>query len=397
MVDKEPKILIPSLHCLFSFDNKLGGSVHGSLNVCKYLSRAGQPVEVAGTYANSDDTAYLSENYPEVLCHRLKRSFPRRYCNSAELVSWMRAHIHRFRLVELHGIFVLSTFRAAVLCKKKGMPYLVCPHNSLDPFDLKKHAALKRVLGPIFVQWLLKNSAGVVSVTELEDKRLVTFGASPQRFIVPYPVPEPANEGNGAAFRTRHKIPADAMVVLFMSRVDYKKGLDWLIPALARVKRDFPKLWFVLAGAGVPDFVAQVHSWIKQYGIRPFTTEVGFVTGQEKLDALAEADIFALPSLNESFGIVVGEAMYAGLPLRISSEVYIYEDIAKAKAGLICSPDVDSVTQHLRTMLDGSVDLQAMGEQGRELVRSRYRPAMATDILLKAYERVLKQPKSAEL
>jgi glycosyltransferase involved in cell wall biosynthesis len=181
-----------------------------------------------------------------------------------------------------------------------------------------------------------------------------------------------------------------------MSRVDYKKGLDFLIPALARLKPEFPKLWFVLAGTGTPEFFGKVRSWIEQHGIRAFTTEVGFVSGQEKLDALAAANIFALPSLNENFGIVIIEAMYAGLPLLISSEVYIAQDIANAKAGIICSPDVDSVTRHLRTMLDGSVDLRAMVEQGRQLVRTRYQPEVATETLVKMYEELTAQRESTK-
>jgi len=384
-----PEAVIPSLHCVCSFDNKLGGSVHAALNVCKYLARAGQPVEVVATYANSDDVAYLSKNYPEVVCRKLKRSFPERYCNSSELVQWMRTNIHRFRLVELHGIFVLSTFRAAQVCKASGVPYTVRPHGSLDPFDLRKHALLKRAIGPTLVRWLLDHSAGVICTSELEAERLITYGASPCRFVMPLPVPVPEIRGDREAFRKQHNIPPNAQVVLFMSRVDYKKGLDFLIPALARLKLEFPNLWFVLAGTGDSDFVTRVHSWIDQYGIRAFTAEVGFVSGPEKLDAFAAADIFALPSLNENFGIVIIEAMYAALPLLISSEVYISQDIANANAGIICSPDVDSVTQNLRTMLDGSVDLHAMVEQGSELVRTHYQPAMATETLVKAYEAIL--------
>jgi glycosyltransferase involved in cell wall biosynthesis len=262
----------------------------------------------------------------------------------------------------------------------------------LDPFDLKKHALLKRIMGPIFVRWLLKNSAGVVCASDLEAKHLVTYGAFPRRFVVPLPVPLPETEGKREAFRNRHKIPGDAQVLLFMSRVVPNKGLDFLIPALARLKAEFPKLWFVLAGTGASDFVAQVHSWIDETGIRPFTTEVGFVSGQEKLDALAAANIFTLPSEKDSFGIVIIEAMYAGLPLLISNEVYISQDIANAKAGIICSPDVDSVTRHLRTMLDGSVDLRAMVEQGRLLVQTRYQPEVVTETMVKIYEAITMQP-----
>lgn len=374
-----------SLHCLFSYDNKLGGSVHAALNVCKYLARADQPVEVVASYQPGDDIGYLQTDYAEVPCHQVQRSFPRRYCNSRELSHWLGRNLHRFDVVELHGIFVMTTLRAARSCIKLGLPYYVHPHGSLDPFDLQKHRWLKRIVGPLYVRWLLHNAAGVVCTSQLESDRLVTYGAKPRRLVMPLPVPLSDKVGNGAAFRQRHGIPGDAQVVLFMSRIDYKKGLDFLIPALARLKPELPRLWFVLAGTGSENFVQRVHGWISDHGLRSFTSEVGFVGGQEKMDALAAADIFALPSRNENFGIVNIEAMHAGVPLLISDEVYISREIAEAGAGMICRPSIESVTDILRQMLHGAVDLKAMGQRGRALVQRSYRPEAATATLIKLY------------
>ena len=380
---------IPSLHCLFSYDNKLGGSVHAALNVCKYLARGSQPVEVVAPYAENDETGYLAEVYPELVCHQVARSFPARFCNSVELGDWLEQNLHRFRMVELHGIWVLATWQAARVCQRRGIPYMVRPHGSLDPFDLQKRSLLKRMLGPLYVRWLLAHAAGVVCTADLEAERLVTYGANPRKHVMPLPVPLSATQGDGTRFRGQHAIPPDARVVLFLSRVDYKKGLDFLIPALARLKREFPRLWFVLAGTGTQEFTARVHGWLEKHGVRPFTSAVGFVSGQDKLDALAAADLFALPSLNENFGIVNIEAMHAGLPLLISDEVYICREIEEAKAGLICRPGIDSVTEKLRSMLNGSVDLRAMGARGRALVQRRYRPEAATDALVQLYRKTL--------
>lgn len=384
--------LVSSLHCLFSYHNKLGGSVHAALNVCKYLAKAGQPVEAVGSFYPDDDIDYLKTHYAEVQCHQVARSFPRRYCNSSELVHWLDRNIGRFDLVELHGIFVFTTLRAARFCRKRGIPYLVHPHGSLDPFDLQKHALLKRMIGPIYVRWLLNNSAGVVCTAQLEAERLVTYGASPRRLIVPLPVPLYEKTGDGLAFRKRHSIPADAQVILFMSRLDYKKGLDFLIPAIARLRHEMPKLWFVIAGTGARDFLESVRRWISLNGLRSCTSEVGFLTGDAKQDALAAADIFALPSRNENFGIVNIEAMHAGVPLLVSDEVYICREIESAGAGVVCKPNVASVTEKLRQMLNGDADLQAMGQNGRALVQRRYRPEMATEMLIQMYAQTINRP-----
>jgi glycosyltransferase involved in cell wall biosynthesis len=380
---------VASLHCLFSYDNKLGGSVHAALNVCKYLAEGGQPVEVVAPYAEGDDIAYLGTSYPQLTCHRVARSFPKRYANSRELGIWLEANLPRFQVVEIHGVWVLATLQAARACLRRGVPYFIRPHGSLDPFDLQKHALLKQALGPVYVQWLLDHAAGIICTAQLEADRLVTYGAKPRRHALPLPVPLAAAAGDGAGFRARHGIPADAQVVLFLSRVDYKKGLDFLVPALGRLKREFPRLWFVLAGAGTPEFTRRVHAWLDAADVRGFTREVGFVSGQEKQDAFAAADLFALPSLNENFGIVNIEAMHAGLPLLISDQVYINREIAAADAGVICQPEVNSVTTHLRAMLSGQVELRAMGERGRALVQECYRPEAATKALIDLYARTV--------
>jgi glycosyltransferase involved in cell wall biosynthesis len=380
---------VASLHCLATFDNKVGGSVHAALTTCKYLARAGHRAEAIAPFSQGDDLAYLPQSYPEVTCHTVERSFPSRYSNSRELGEWLEKNLDRFDLVEIHGIWVLSTWHVARACQRRRKPYIVRPHGSLDPFDLKKHAWQKRLLGPLAVSRLLQRSALVMCTAELERQRLVTYGSNPRSKAMPLPVILPGEKGNGGVFRRKHKIPADAQVVLFLSRIDYKKGLDFLIPALAMLKRAFPKLWFVLAGAGDPAYVTCVRHWLEETSVRSFATEVGFVTGQDKLDAYAAADIFALPSLNENFGIVLIEAMNAGLPVLISDEVYIHKEVAEAGAGVICQPALASVAAALRPMLDGSVDLRAMGARGRAAVQERYLPEKATESLVAAYRALI--------
>lgn len=376
---------IPTLHCLFSYDNKLGGSVHAALNICKYLAEAGVPVEVIAPFSEADDVGYLATDYPVLTCHRVARSFPKRFANSSELGSWLEANLHRFRVVEIHGVWVLATWQAARACLKQGIPYFIRPHGSLEPVDLQKHSLLKQLLGPIYVQWLLRHAAGVICTAELEVERLITYGAKPHCHALPLPVPLSDQPGNGRLFRMMNRIPIDAQVVLFLSRLDGVKGLDMLIPVLRKLKDEFPKLWFVLAGTGTSEYLNRVRSWLVKYRIQSFTSEVGFIFGQDKLDAFAAADLFVLPSRKENFGLVNIEAMHAGLPLLISDGVFIHREIAEAGAAVICQPCLESITEKLRSILSGSIDLRAMGERGRALVQQRYRPETATKELIKLY------------
>jgi glycosyltransferase involved in cell wall biosynthesis len=379
-----------SLHCLFSYDNRLGGAVHAALNVCKFLAQAGWPVEAVASHAATDDLAYLKEGYPEFPAHRLPRSFPQRYFNAATLDRWLERNLSRFDVADLHGVFVQTTLRSARVCRRLGKPYFVRSHGALDPFDLQKHARLKRWLGPILLRPLLAGAAGVICTTQLEAERLVTFGARPRRCVVPLPVPfaAPSSEA-GAAFRLQHGIPKDAIVVLFMSRIDYKKGLEFLVPALAAAKRSEPQLWFVLAGTGDPAFTARVRGRIRQHGIESWTTETGFISGAMKQAAFSAANLFALPSLNENFGIVLVEAMSAGLPLLISDQVYIQKEILAAEAGRLCTTSVGSCAQTLLEMLSQPEQLQEMGRRARTVATDRFSVRAATHGLVSIYREAL--------
>lgn len=386
---------IASLHYLFSFDNRLGGAIHAALNVCKYLAISGAPTEALAPYFAGEDHSQLKDLYSDFRCHRVAGCPPKQLWNSREVTGWIAQNSHRFSIVELHGIWSLATTKVARACVASGIPYLVRPHGSLDPFDLQKKVWLKRLLGPLLIKKMLQQSAGVVCTAALEAERLVTYGASTAKYVMPLPVPLIETAGNRDNFRRKHGIPLDAQVVLFLSRIDYKKGLNFLIPALGKLKTDFPNLWFVLAGTGTDEYVSKVDTWIADNGIRSWTSQVGFVFGQDKQDAFAASDLFALPSLNENFGIVNIEAMHAGLPLVISDQVYIHREIEEASAGMICQPSTSSVIAVMRRALKEPDFLQRMGQAGANLVQERYRPDAATQTLKRLYETIVSKDQAS--
>jgi glycosyltransferase involved in cell wall biosynthesis len=363
-----------------------------ALGIARGLQHSGALVELAGTRTSADRLEYLERDFAALPRYLAARSFPVRFGNSTALVDWLQQNVKRFQIVDIHGMWAFPGWHAARVCASLGVPYVIHPHGALDPFDLRKKALLKRVLGPLWIAPMLARARAILLTAPLEAERLVTYGATVRRSIVPLPVVLPSKLGDRAAFRQRHQIPADALVVVFLSRVDYKKGLDFLIPALGRLKADFPKLWFVLAGSGTPEFVDRVRGWLAEHRVANFTREIGFASGSDKWDALAGADVFALPSLNENFGIVNIEAMHAGLPVLISDEVYLHPQITAAGAGLVCTPDRHSVEAVLRQLLDGSVDRLTLGRAGQTLVQKRYQVTAATDELLAIYRDVSGTP-----
>jgi glycosyltransferase involved in cell wall biosynthesis len=391
---------IHSLHIVFGLDNNLGGVPHTAVSVARYLTEAGHPAEVLTTHEPADDVGYLAREYGNVKVHLLPRTFPKRFWNSAAIVPWMEANLHRYDIVEIHAVWSPLYMRAARCCERHGKPYLLRPQSSLDPFDLRKHAVAKRLLGPRFIRPMLAGAAGLIFSARMEAERVITYGVTRKPYFIPLAVTKvPAGLAriDREAFRQRHGIPADAAVVVFLSRIDPKKGLEFLVPSLAELRREFPRLHFLLIGSGESAYVREIRELVAAHGLRDCTTETGFLSGADKLSALAAADVFALPSHNENFGMVIIEAMREGLPVVISDEVYIHHEIAEGGAGLVCQPSTATCRDALRRLLQATpTDRAAMGARGRALAESAFSPEAATRRQLEVYRDVLQGDAAAD-
>ena len=149
--------------------------------------------------------------------------------------------------------------------------------------------------------------------------------------------------------RIRFNIPPGNKIVLFLGRLHPKKGLDLLLPALARLGG--PPATLILAGDGEAAHVAQLREIT---GCLPLGDKVrwaGFVGGEEKNLLLQGADLFVLPSRHENFGLSVLEALAAGTPVLISDQVALAREVLKAGVGEVVPLEIDALTQALHRAL----------------------------------------------
>ncbi|MCA1694625.1 MAG: glycosyltransferase [Actinobacteria bacterium] len=300
----------------------------------------------------------------------------------------MRQNVGHFDVVEIHGLFSFVPLYVAWACARAGVPFVVRPHGSLDPFDLRKHAVAKKLYGRLVVRPMLRRASCVILTSPLEAERIVTFGAEPVQLVQPLPVREADEVGDGEAFRRSHGIPGEAVVVLFLGRIDRKKGLEVLIPSLAHLKPDIPHLWLVIAGDGPDGYVEEVRSLVSIHGMDPWTTWSGFVSGSEKAGAFAASDLFALCSKNENFGIVLVEAMRAGLPLVISKEVYMHQELVEGGAAIASGTNVVECSSALGTLLRDPRQRRTASANARALAEAMFSVSDATKPLLRLYERL---------
>ena len=201
-------------------------------------------------------------------------------------------------------------------------------------------------------------------------------------------LPDAAAESCPGTFLERYPQLRGRRIVLFLSRLDPKKGLDLLLSSFADVRRRVPTASLVIAGDGAPDFLDRIKADAEMLGIAADVTWTGFLAGDDKGAALAAAEIFALPSYSENFGIAVAEAMAAGLPVVVSDQVAVHRDIAGAQAGLVIRCDVGDLTEALLRLLGDEALRTASGRCGKALVADKYSQAAVTRQVIDSYNRI---------
>ncbi|MBE9053470.1 glycosyltransferase, partial [Nostocales cyanobacterium LEGE 11386] len=191
--------------------------------------------------------------------------------------------------------------------------------------------------------------------------------------------------------RNQWGIPKDVPLVLFMSRIDQKKGLNLLIPALEKLLAVGVDFHFVLAGTNSqdPDYEQKIKSQIANSSLRSHTTVTGFVSGELKASLLQAADLFVLPSYYENFGIAVAEAMVAGIPVVISDQVHIWQQVRDSESGWVGATEVQALVELLQEALQNPQERQRRGLNAQQYALQNFSWNAIARQIIQAYQKII--------
>jgi glycosyltransferase involved in cell wall biosynthesis len=174
--------------------------------------------------------------------------------------------------------------------------------------------------------------------------------------------------------------------VVYFGRINFKKGLDILARAFAKVARDRQDVRLVLAGPDTEGYGDKVRGWLAEGGVLEKATFTGLLEGDLRFAALQQADVFALTSYTENFGQVVAEAMASRVPVLISDQVNIWPEVKQSDAGIVVRCDVEATADALRTMLADPVRGREMGANGRRWTSEHLPWSVVAAQMARAYE-----------
>ena len=386
------------LHVIPSVALKDGGPSVAIPLICRGLKQKGIDIDVATTVGaeeadllNRDLSRPLDRDGVNYFCFRRQSEF---YKVSLPLSNWLSQHIRDYDLVHIHALFSYSSYSAARLAAKSGVPYIVRPLGVLNRWGLQNRRRLLKRFSIRFIEKrIIQKSAALHFTSQQERVEAEETFATNQSANIPIGIDLAPyrSQASPDGFYERFPNARGRNIILFLSRLDQKKGLDLLLRAFADVMTDdrHPRPLLVIAGQGADDFVSGLRRLAADLNIAGDILWAGFLEGADKLSALAAASLFALPSYSENFGIALVEAMAAGLPSVMSDQVAIAGDATEYDAGLAVPCEVEPLASALRQLLDDSELRERLGRNARRLVEDRFSLEAMSNALLSLYESVL--------
>lgn len=313
---------------------------------------------------------------------------------SPEMGGWLRRSVASFDIVHIHGLYRFPPTYAARQARRQGVPYIIMPHGSLDPYMHDRSSAgnfrLKHLYERLFDVPNLHAAGAIHYTTEEERRRASYLKLRAPSFVVP----------NGLEWGRFQTLPArggmrsrlelgEEPLVLFLGRLHFKKGLDLLIPAFDMLRRRVPDVRLSVVGPENDDYGRKVRGWVRERGLRKAVHFIGPLYGDDVVQAYVDADVFVLPSYTENFGMTVIEAMACGVPVVISDQVNIHPEVKRAGAGIVTPLDPQEIAKALFTLLEERKLREKMGRAGRRLVQKRYTWDTIASALTREYERVV--------
>jgi glycosyltransferase involved in cell wall biosynthesis len=366
-------------------------SVHG---LCKALAKRDHDVRVFTTNVDgdSDSDVPLGQwvDLEGVRISYFKSAVGRRLYWSPGMRRRLRAEISSFDIAHLHSVFLWPTWAAAQCAYSHGVPYVLAPRGMLVRTLIQKKSNLKKRMSiALFDARALRRADAVHFTSRLELEEFEVLGLTARSsLVVPNGIDLEEPDTVPQGLRNESESPGD---VVFLGRINWEKGLDRLIDALALV----PSCTLTLAGGASEEARAQVESAAAMAGVTARVKLVGAVAGEEKWKLLARAKMVVLPSLSESFGNVVLEAMAVGAPVVVSEGVGVADAVRRAGAGLVCDGSPEGIAASMRTILSEPDRARAMGEAGRRIVEQEFTWDRVAARMEGAYEDIIARRRHA--
>ncbi len=310
-----------------------GGPIASVSKLCESQQRAGAQVTVITTNANGKTSDLEVDTRNFVMVDGVRVRYFDSITNDNTFVSfklwrYLYTRCRDYDIIHIHTWWNFLVLGAVLICRVRKTKVVLSPRGMLSEYIFNStNSGIKKGLHRLFGRSLLKTTIfNATSKQEFDECKALIPGWP--GFVLPNVIDLPAIEINKP-----HK---EIFTLSFLSRIDPKKGLEFVFEAMAMLR--FP-VRFRIAGKGEESYILELKALTEKLGIADKVEWIGWMGQEQKFAELMQVDLFVLASYNENFANVVIEALYAGTPVLISEHVGLASYVLDNELGWVTSLD----------------------------------------------------------
>ncbi|MEO0512018.1 MAG: glycosyltransferase [Planctomycetota bacterium] len=363
------------LHVINRFSFEAGGPARAVTDLAEAMTARGHGVGVASYTHDATPEHWNADKAP----HTVKLPEPDLAAGflSKPQARSLRSVVQRYDVVHLHGVWDPVLLQFARIAERVNRPWIVSVRGMLDDWCMSQRTLKKRFFLLFGGSRTLNRAARVHLTADAERDQAKKYFRRAESVVIPnllnlepFRRLPPADLARRSFDAFGHGEP----VVLFLSRVHYKKGIEHLIRSVRSVLDAGRPHRVVIAGTGDHDYAAAMQKLAADEGVADRVSFVGQVTGELKLSLYRAADLFVLPTSQENFGFVFFEALASGLPLITTTGVDTWPALERSGGAEIVGldpsgrADGSALIAKMTKMLSDADSLARRGEAGRAWV-----------------------------
>ncbi len=311
-----------------------GGPTMSVAKLCEALKESGQNIEVLTTLANGKEELNICPNKSThidgVKVTYFKRITKDHSHLSPSLLLALRSRLKTNEkiIIHIHAWWNLVSIFSCMIAKWYNIPVLLSTRGMLTYYTQNnRNTFLKSIFHKLVGRSLLEYCS-IHTTSEKERQDVLQIIKPKSIHTIPNLVDLPArtqNSSNRNQFENR-------LNLIFLSRIEEKKGLDLLFKALANIDFEWT---LTIAGKGEIHYLKKIKTLAKTLKIDQKINWIGQIANEDKFNLIREHDLLVLTSHNENFANVIIESLSVGTPVLISNQVGLYDYVMKNNFGWV--------------------------------------------------------------
>lgn len=243
-------------------------------------------------------------------------------------------NIHTFDYIHLHAWWHLVSVISALICVLKGKKFILSPRGTLSAYSFNNRTSfLKKIFHQCIGKPLLLKANFLLTSKNEETEIKLLLNESIKTFVLPNFV------------KIANSLPLQLpdfsnLKLLFLSRIEEKKGIEFLLNALENLTISYQ---LTIAGTGEVTYIEKLKKLAKNLDIEQNLNWIGQVSNDEKFEILNKHHLLVLPSYNENFANVVIESLSVGTAVLITPNVGLADFVKKNDFGWLCQQSLNDI------------------------------------------------------